>query len=233
MASPVRHSEQSNVLEGMSAIEARFRRLALAAIERQRQERARLCAALHDRVAQNLSGAGLQLELLRMDLENAAPHLSGRTAEIQALLESVVSQIRQFSHDLHPDVAERAGLQSALDMLAGRYRSQFPGVLRLRIDSSASVSPAAAAALEKIAGEAVENAVRHARCSRIEILVKAVRGGALEVRDDGAGFDYLRERGNPNGLGLSLMEFWAEQAGLRLAIGSGPGGTSVSAAAKE
>jgi signal transduction histidine kinase len=208
--------------------ELRFRALALAALENQRVERAKLARMLHDEVAQILSGVGLQLDILRMDYEATIPEIVGRTAEIQELLERVVLRIRDLSYDLNPGIVDRAGLQAALDLLVGRYRKIFPGGLRLIYDSSVRIPRGAGAALERIAEEAVANAVQHSGCGQIEILVKATRGGVvLQVRDDGTGFDYERQRKAPGGLGLSMMEYCAAKAGLRLGITGSEGRGSI------
>jgi signal transduction histidine kinase len=211
--------------------EPRFRALALVALDKQRLERSKLARMLHDDVAQILSGAGLQLDILRMDFEAVIPEIVGRTAEIQDLLERVVLHIRDLSYELNPDIVERAGLQPALDLLVGRYRKIFSGGLRLIYDSSVRIPPGAGGALERIAEEAVANAVRHARCGQIEIIVKSTRGGAvLQVHDDGTGFDYEQERRVPQGLGLSMMEYSAAKAGLRLSVAGSDGrGSTVRA----
>jgi signal transduction histidine kinase len=211
--------------------ELRFRSLALEAIDRHRVDRGKLARMLHDEVAQILSGVGLQLDILRMDFETVVPEIAGRTAEIQDLLERVVLHIRDLTYELNPDIVERAGLQPALDLLVGRYRKIFTGGLRLIYDSSVHIPPGAGGALERIAEEAVANAVRHARCGQIEIIVKATRGGAvLQVRDDGTGFDYEQERKIPRGLGLSMMEYSAAKAGLRFNVdGSDGRGSTVRA----
>src|SRR5262245_12773492 len=99
----------------------RFRELALAAIEKERLGRGKLARKLHDEVAQVLSGAGLQLDVLRMDMEERVPEIVPRIAEIQDLLERVVRNIRDVSYELNPGIVERAGLQPALDLLVGRY----------------------------------------------------------------------------------------------------------------
>ena len=51
---------------------------------------------LHDEVAQSLSAAGLQLDLLRMDLEARVPEIAGRTADIQNLLDDALRRMREF-----------------------------------------------------------------------------------------------------------------------------------------
>jgi signal transduction histidine kinase len=52
---------------------------------------------LHDDVAQSLSAAGLQLDLLRMDLESTVPEIAPRTAEIQGLLDGALRRVREFN----------------------------------------------------------------------------------------------------------------------------------------
>jgi two-component system, NarL family, sensor kinase len=197
----------------------RFRSLALAALDKQQFERGRLARMLHDDVAQLLSGAGLQLDILRMDLELSVPGIGSRTAEIQELLDRVVRQVRELSYKLNPDIVGRAGLQPALDLLIGRLRKTFTGTLRLVYDSSLRLPVTAAVAMERIAEEAAANALRHAHCSKIEITMSSTREGPkLQVRDNGTGFDYDQERISPRGLGLPMMEYWAAGASLRLTI---------------
>jgi signal transduction histidine kinase len=82
--------------------------------------------------------------------------------------------------------------------------------------------------LYRIAQEALNNCLKHARARRI--VVKVCREDsrvALTIADDGVGFDpaTARERG---GLGLSAMAERAAQLGGRLSVNSKPGeGTQV------
>jgi signal transduction histidine kinase len=60
-------------------------------------ERARTTRFLHDVVAQCLSGAGLQVELLQLDLKARQIALPDRIAEIQRALEDALQQVREFT----------------------------------------------------------------------------------------------------------------------------------------
>jgi hypothetical protein len=60
-------------------------------------QRAKTADFLHDDVAQSLSAAGLQLDLLRMDLESTVPEIASRTAEIQSLLDEALRRVREFN----------------------------------------------------------------------------------------------------------------------------------------
>ena len=216
--------------------EESFRALALAALDQQRSGLRKLAQLLHDDVAQMLSAVGLQLDILRMDLEETVPGIANRTVEIQELLDRVVKRVRDLSYELSPGIVQRAGLQLALDVLVGRSRKLFSGNLRLVYDSSVRVPVVAAVALERIAEEAVSNAIRHAGCNQIEIIVKSTRNGlVMEVRDDGIGFDYETARRFPSGLGLLMMQYCAAKAGLDTAVtrNVGPGMTVRAVMASE
>ena len=214
--------------EGNSDSEQRFRTLALSAIEHEQSERGRLARMLHDEVAQTLSGAGLQLDILRMDLEDRVPEIASRTCEIQSLLDQVAKHIRHLSYELNPDIVKRAGLQPALDLLVGRFGRVFTGHLQLDYAPSIRIPVEVGVAMERIAEEAVANAVRHANCDQIRIIVKSTGdGAALQVRDNGIGFDYERERRLPRGLGLLMMDHCARKAGLGLSFQVHEGGGST------
>jgi len=60
-------------------------------------ERARTNRFLHDVVAQCLSGAGLQIELLQLDLQARQIIPPDRGAEIQRALEEALQQVREFT----------------------------------------------------------------------------------------------------------------------------------------
>jgi signal transduction histidine kinase len=209
-----------------------LRHTVLGALNEQESHRARTAQFLHDVVGQNLAALGLRLDLVRMDLDGGNGATSERLEEIQTLLGSVMEQVRDFSYELNPSAVERVGLRSALDRLGARIRPHFHGSLRIDADSCIAFQPKAAAALYRIAEEAVENAARHSGCSLIQIAIESpVSGAWMEVRDNGHGFDPadLQEMGR--GLGLLSMEHHAAEAGLRLSISSSrQSGTIVRAA---
>ncbi|HLK63619.1 MAG TPA: ATP-binding protein [Bryobacteraceae bacterium] len=198
-----------------------LRRTVLSALKAQEFERNMLSKFLHDSVGQNLTALGLQLDLIRMDLEAVSPETCSRIAEIQKILEAMMEEVREYSYALNPSTVERAGLRPALDRLAGRIRERFTGTMRLNVDPSLKLDKKIAVALYQIANEAVENAVQHSCCSAIEIAVKSSRVGTfLEVRDNGKGFDPADIQGGGRGLGLLSMEHYAAQAGLELVVSS-------------
>ena len=218
-----------------AAAEQELRHTVLGALKAQEFERAMVSRFLHDSMGQNLTALGLQLDLIRMDMESASPDTCQRIGDIQKLLEEMMESVREYSYELNPSMVERAGLRPALDRLAGRIRTRFPGTLRLNVDPSLRLDPKLASALYQILQEGVENAVQHSGCSAIEIAVKSTRTGTVvEVRDNGRGFDPADLVSGRRGLGLLSMEHYAAQAGLELVITSTrETGTTVRAATPE
>ncbi len=215
---------------GTSGLQPSLARMLARMIDARDQKAAKAGQVLHDEIGQILSAVGLHLDVLRMDLDEQLPEAAHRIREIQALLEKAFEQVRGLSYDLNPNRAERAGLATALHRLVGECRGSSRMKIRLLCDASTRVSGPAATAMYQIAECALSNALRHSRASKIEIFVRPARGGGavLEIRDDGCGFDPVRMAANPAGLGLPLMQCFADRAGLNLNVESAPGkGTIV------
>jgi len=213
--------------------EQELRQTVFSALKAQEADRRAASKFLHDSVGQNLTALGLQLDLVRMDLQTTVPEASDRLSEIQKVLETMMEQVREYSYELNPSIVERAGLLPALDRLLRRIRTHFRGTVKIEADPFLKLDSKVATALYHIAQEALENAVRHASCSAIEIAVKSTQNGpVLQVRDNGRGFDPGDILGGSRGLGLLSMEQYATQAGLELSISSNRNaGTQVQAAA--
>jgi PAS domain S-box-containing protein len=214
-----------------NAAEQELRYTVLGALKAMEFEKKSMSRFLHDSVGQNLTAFGLQLDLMRMDLETIAPDVCARIVEAQHVLEEMMEGVRDYSYELNPSTVERAGLRPALDRLRLRIRERFSGSLRINVDPSLRLDPKIATAVYHIAQEAVENAVQHSGCTMIEVTAKPARtGNYLEVRDNGKGFDPGDLQGGYRGLGLLTMEHYAAQAGLDLSIVSNRGaGTTVRA----
>ena len=197
--------------------------LVLRKLEALEADCARLSQLLHDHIGQGLSAAGLQLDLLRMDLAEAAQPIPQRIGEIQNMLETIMGLVRNVNRELNPAVAERLGLRAALDELAGTLRANFKGTVRVFADAKAQPPPEAAAALYRIAQEAASNAVRRTGCSAIEILLKSPRvGPTLEIRDDAPGLDGAAGAFQAGGVDLLVMQHIADRADIELQIDSAP-----------
>jgi signal transduction histidine kinase len=192
-----------------------------AAISEHEAVLARISRLLHDDVSQILSAVGLQLDAMRMDFREQAPGVDGRASEIQELLEQAIGQLREISNELNPSIVERAGLQFALDRLAGNARDRFPGAVRLHFDASLRVPTILAKAFYKITECALETALAAPHCSLIDIYVKRSQGEyVLEIADNGNADDAAS---GSQPLRRLLMDYYASKSHVTLKIQRAPG----------
>jgi signal transduction histidine kinase len=135
--------------------------------------------ALHDHVGSSLSAAGVQLQLLRMDV----PQAEARIDEALRTLEEALDKVRDLSQELCPSPAYRGGLKQALLRLADQHNSPN---CHIDIDyaASAAVPAEIAAALYEASCGAVEQALRQG-AARVSITVRGAGPLVLRIADDG------------------------------------------------
>ena len=124
-------------------------------------------------------------------------------------------------------------LSEHVDELVERYRAVLPVTLDLAPEireREAELSGDLCAAAKDMVEEALLNAFRHAAASRVDVRLAAPQPGmlALEVRDDGIGFD---PHSHARGLGLSGLGNALQALGGTWSLDSAPGqGTHISLA---
>ena len=197
----------------------------VAAIHENEAVLARVARLLHDDVSQVLSAVGLQLDAMRMDFREQTPGLDERAAEIQSMLEQAIEQLRDISNELNPSIVERAGLQFAMERMAGKVRKSFDGSLRLHFDPAVHIPTALATTFYKIAECAVDNALARPGCALIEVKLKRLQGEfILEVRDNGRLDD---ADSNTLTWGRFLMDYYAKKRLVALTVETSPDGGTV------
>ena len=189
------------------------------------EERNRLARDLHDSVTQAVYGVTLYAEastrlLAAGQVETAAEHLRDlRTTAQQALRE-----MRALIFELRPPVLEKEGLVAALQTRLESVEGRAGVRAELKADGDFVLSRENEEGLYRIAQEALNNALKHARAQSISVGLS--RGGGritLEVVDDGVGFDTAEGREH-GGLGFTGMEERATRLGGVLTVLSSPGG---------
>ncbi|MCL7453075.1 MAG: histidine kinase [Anaerolineae bacterium] len=199
----------------------------------QEDERKRLARELHDETVQDLIALKQRVQMARRKAAHEPGDLDERFAELQAMLESTMDEVRRFSRALRPIYLEEAGLVAALEALA---RDANQDALQVMYEVEGQVrrlAPDTELALYRIVQEALHNAVRHAQASNVHISLTFEDDVAVQVRDDGTGFvppqrvSDLVEAGH---YGLMGMHERAQLVGAHLVIRSHPGaGTTIEA----
>lgn len=190
-------------------------------------EQRRIGEDLHDGLCQQLVGAAFATRKLAARLADLSLPETKDAGEIADLLGEAISEARDAARGLYLVQLETDGLLFALEELAGQVRSRNRIACEFVDKSSTSIADEAViTSLFRIAQEAVNNAVKHAKASRIAITLTAEAGQfRLEVEDDGVGMP--PDFAGRNGMGLQIMNYRARMIGARLDFGARPGGGTV------
>ncbi|NKQ51400.1 sensor histidine kinase [Amycolatopsis sp. K13G38] len=188
-------------------------------------ERQRMAREIHDTLAQGLTGIVTQLQAAEHDPVGWRRHVGAATA----LARESLSEARRSVRALRPEPLEAARLSEALAGVAAKWSARNGLTVEVTTTGTACPLPAEAEiALLRTAQEALANVARHANANRVGLTLSYLDGEvALDVRDDGRGFD---PGGSSDGFGLVAMRQRVESLSGTLRVESGPGcGTGISA----
>lgn len=204
------------------------RRLESELLALSERERRSFAQELHDGLGQQLGGVAYLSNVLRQKLtERAAPE-APEAERIFGLVRSAIAQTRRVARGLSPIELEPEGLMAALRELAEHTAELFRVRCRFQCRQSVHVADSAVAAhLYRVAQEAVNNSLKHARARAITIHLQQRRKRiVLRITDNGRGLAPVSPR--RKGLGLRIMEYRASLVRGTFAIRPrAEGGTEV------
>jgi signal transduction histidine kinase len=184
--------------------------------------RRRIQRNLHDGTQQRLVSLGLGVRAAEAALPPEQGDLRAQLSSIATGLVAAVEELQEISRGIHPAILSRGGLGPALRALA--HRSAIPVDLDIRTEERIAEPTEVAAYF--VASEALANAAKHSRASRIDVsLEQGERSLLLSIGDDGVGgADAAR------GSGLVGLADRVEALGGSIRLTSRPGeGTQVTA----
>lgn len=154
-------------------------------MEVQEQTLKALSAELHDNVAQVLGIAKMQVHVLA---EGDKPALAADTA---AMLGKAINEVRNMSHVLNGSFMLKSGLEDAIEKDMARIRAT--GMVQCGCTVSGetrAMDEGRELVIFRIIQESVNNAVKHASASAIDVALSyAPDQLKVDIRDDGKGFD--------------------------------------------
>ncbi|MEV0589395.1 sensor histidine kinase [Nonomuraea sp. NPDC050310] len=192
-------------------------------------ERQRMAREIHDTLAQGLTGIIAQLQAAEQMHEVPAPWRRPFNA-VKNLARESLAEARRSVDALRPEPLQTARLSDALADVTDRW-SKLHGIA-VQVTTTGTARPLtteAEFALLRTAQEALANVAKHAHASRAGVTLSYLENEvALDVRDDGKGFDLARLEAG--GFGLTIMRQRVEELSGSLRIESEPGaGTGISA----
>src|SRR6266545_6814609 len=134
------------------------------------QERSRIARELHDGLGQQLGGLLFLMNGLHRDLRDANVPQAETVGQLGKELATALTQARNLAHELYSVSPTPEGLFEALENLAERVATErgiaceFTGEMSVLVHNQAVASH-----LYRLAQEAVHNALKHSRATRIDI----------------------------------------------------------------
>jgi signal transduction histidine kinase len=184
------------------------------------EERRRLAREMHDGVAQDIASLGYLVDALASTA--TTPQQTERIAVLRERITAVVAEIRRSLVNLRTSVGASESLGGAISAIA-RNLSEVSGVpIHVTLDEQTGrLRPEVEAELFRIAQEAMNNAIKHAQASAIEVHCQVRAPSArITVSDNGRGMQAPRKGSH----GLSIMRERALLINASLEMAPAPGG---------
>lgn len=232
-----RAAENGALFERVEALlaEARIRETERAELSRrvvsaEQEERRRLSMFLHDGPVQTLSGVNMMLDAAAEALEDDDPQAALRVlTAARDRQRAVIRTMRELSLALEPWTLRDQGFETALRAIADRFQQDHNVAVELDVTDAESLAGDDQVLLFQIVREAMTNALKHARPTRITVSVQGSPEAGIEARvtDDGTGILKEPDDGLPHH-GIASMRERASILNGKLDIDASPGeGTTV------
>ena len=200
-------------------------------IAAQEQERQRIARELHDQMGQHIVALSLGVSRLG-GLCREVPAAVAILDELKQTADRLGHDVHRLALELRPSALDHLGLGVALTNYAEEVARLAQVEVDVHCDDLRPLNPDVAiqTGIYRIAQEALTNVIKHARATRVSVILEA-RGDMLTliVEDDGVGFTRVAPGvTDPARLGLAGMQERAGLIGGTLTFESTPGrGTTI------
>ncbi|MFZ5808871.1 MAG: GAF domain-containing protein [Chloroflexota bacterium] len=213
---------------GVAAERARLTAQAEEAVKL--EERQRLARDLHDALSQSLYSLSLLSKAYQRSLPDSSPlEVQQWLAELNAISQDAMKELRLLLYELRPAAIEQDGLQGAIRRRLEAVEKRALIHTQLDLRGSYRLPPPVEEQLYRIAQEALNNALQHAHHKTLNISITSTPDQfEMVITDDGIGFEVAKTLQETQGMGLSNIINRARQIDAMLTIHSKPGeGTTI------
>lgn len=152
-------------------------------------ERQRIAMDIHDQFLSEITQ--LRREINQIDSKNTSEQ---QLKTIDTTLERLNTDLRALINDLFPHSLEMLGLEASLrDYITRKLSSNQEIDYYIQIEANIDnlLTPKQCLHLYRISIEAINNILKHAQCSRFELVFKNINNNlVLTIEDNGCGFNF-------------------------------------------
>ena len=193
------------------------------------REQLKLAQELHDGLCQDLKGLELQAALLENIVKENFTAVKDQARSLSSGINLAVRRAYDITQGMFPIDLTTTNFCEALAMLI--QRTEYPTAIRLTAAIEDTLSPKTqtqAHQLYRIAQEALNNALRHSKATKITLGWRKENGEMkLSIKDNGVGVENKNQDGS-QGMGLHVMSSRAEAISASLIVQNlKNGGTEV------
>ncbi len=166
-------------------------------------ERKRVALELHDNLSSLLSAVNMSMQFINP--QNLSESEQSIYRNVKQLIQNAYAEVRNISHNILPAELEREGLATTLTILVGQLNQNLPLQFWLTIiDLQERLPVGIEFNVYSIARELINNAIKHAEATTINISLRRTESGIdLSVTDDGIG---LGQQDTKRGVGLQNIQ---------------------------
>ncbi|MDO9000456.1 tetratricopeptide repeat protein [Sediminibacterium sp.] len=182
------------------------RLLNLALLKKEEEERARIAKDIHDELGSDISKISLISEYSLQNKNNIGT-LTDSMQNISKISKNVIENMRDLVWTLNSDNNTLDFLSARIYEYGSEYLDDLPITKKFDFDdeiSSTKLNKEACRNIFLVFKEALNNCIKHAGCSKVEVEFKIKNNHLyLKISDNGTGFDVNNSK--KNGVGLSSM----------------------------
>jgi PAS domain S-box-containing protein len=207
----------------LRASHEQLRQLAHRLDEVREEELTKISREIHDELGHALTALRLDLSWMVPKLRRNLGPVRRKADEMLELVDYTIETVRRIASGLRPPVLDDLGLVAALEPLLERFGEQTG--IQVELEANEDDLPnTARRALYRIVQEALTNVARHARATRVRVVLDSAPDRVrLEITDDGVGIPsgMIESSGS---LGLVGMRERAAALGAGFEVEGAPGG---------
>ncbi len=175
----------------------------IAILTAEEKERKRIASDLHDGVGQLMTAAWLNLQAVNDQNRSGDEAYSNLLSKTMLLVNESMKEVRAVSHNMMPNALLKKGLVNAIKEFIHQLDAAIISI-NLQADGLQQALPShTETILYRVIQESVNNVIKHAAASRLDIsILSDATGIDVMIEDNGKGFDVQAALQKDNGLGL-------------------------------
>lgn len=213
----------------LTTLNGQLRNLSAHLQNAREDERTRIAREIHDELGQLMTALKLELSMLGKKLPKDQGPLAQKIESMTEIIDSTIQTVKRIATDLRPGMLDHLGLSEAIGWQAKEFEKRT-GIRcavacepeEIVLDRNRSTT------LFRVFQETLTNVARHARASKVDVLLKRQAGEIhLRISDDGKGItgEQLADMRSLGLIGMrERVHYWG---GLLTIQGTSGEGTTV------